>query len=80
MGYPFKVEEQYLKNMGKPVEVKLKDNTKIQGTLKSYDGQTVTITYEEKQKVEGKKKKELVTIEKNIDLNEIKEIYETIIF
>ena len=33
IGYPFKVEGQYTKNIGKTVEAKLKDNRKVTGTL-----------------------------------------------
>ena len=37
IGYPFKVEQQYAKNVGKPVEAKLKDGRKIEGVLKAFD-------------------------------------------
>ena len=32
IGYPFKVEQQYQKNLGKSVEIKLNDHTKLNGT------------------------------------------------
>ncbi len=33
LGYPFKVEQQYQKNLGKSVEIKLNDHTKLNGIL-----------------------------------------------
>lgn len=80
IGYPFKVEGQYQKNVGKSVEVKLNDNTKLTGILKSFTPETVTLEYEEKRTVEGKKKKESVKTEKTIDRNEIKQIKDLVTF
>lgn len=80
IGYPFKVEEQYRKNLDKTVEVKLQDNVKLTGTLKAYDEGTITLEYEEKKAVEGKKKKELVQTIRIIPREEIKEIKDVIKF
>lgn len=80
IGYPFKVKEQFQKNLSKSVEAKLKDNTKVSGILKCFDDQTITLEYEEKQLVEGSKKKQLVKIEKTIFLEEIKEIRDIVVF
>ena len=80
IGYPFKVEGQYQKNVGKSVEVKLNDNTKLTGILKAFTPETVTLEYEEKKIVEGKKKKELVKTEKTISRDEIKQIKDVVIF
>ena len=80
IGYPFKVDGQYRKNLGKTVEVKLKDNTKLCGLLKAFDAENVTIEYEEKVTVEGKKKKEVVKTEKTLPREEIKEIKDVIVF
>lgn len=80
IGYPFKVEGQYKKNIGKSVEVKLNDNTKLTGTLNFFTPETVTVEYEEKKVVEGKKKKELVKTEKTIDRGEIKQIKDIVTF
>lgn len=80
IGYPFKVEEQYRKNLDKTVEVKLQDNVKLTGTLKAYDEGTITLEYEEKKAVEGKKKKELVQTTRIIPREEIKEIKDVVKF
>lgn len=80
IGYPFKVPGQYRKNIGKEVEARLSDGTKIQGTLKSFDEKAVCIEYEEKITIEGKKKKELVKKEKTIALDEIKQIKDIVTF
>ena len=80
IGYPFKVPLQYEKNLGKEVEVKFADGKKLQGILKAYDEKGVTLLVEEKVAVEGKKKKELVTREKDIPFTEIKEVKDVVIF
>lgn len=80
IGYPFKVDGQFQKNLNKSVEIKLNDNTKFNGILKAFDDKSVTIEYEEKKTIEGKKKKELVKIEKTFLREEIKEIKDVIVF
>lgn len=80
IGYPFKVEGQFQKNLNKTVELKFKDNTKLTGILKAFDCQTVTIEYEEKKLIEGSKKKQLVQTEKTISREEIKEIKDVVVF
>lgn len=80
IGYPFKVEGQFQKNLGKTVEVKLNDNTKLTGILKAFDAGNVTIEYEEKKTIEGKKKKEVVKNEKILERASIKEIKDVIVF
>lgn len=74
IGYPFKVEGQYKKNLNKTVEIKFQDNSKLTGILKSFNPETLTVEYEEKKVVEGKKKKEIVKTEKILQREEIKEI------
>ncbi|MDL2231728.1 ribosome assembly cofactor RimP [Porphyromonadaceae bacterium OttesenSCG-928-L07] len=81
IGYPFKVPGQYYKNIGKQVEIILEGSSiKLQGTLKAFDGQSITFEYQEKVAVEGKKKKEIVTTEKNIPTDQIKQIKDIIVF
>lgn len=80
IGYPFKVAGQYQKNIGNPVEVKLKDGTKLEGILKTFDGDSIVLEYEEKKQVEGKKKKEIVKAEKMLSLGEIKQIKDIVRF
>lgn len=78
IGYPFKVEQQYAKNVGKPVEAKLKDGRKIEGVLKAFDAETVTIEREGRQVVPGSKKKQTVQIEERIRREELKEIKDVV--
>lgn len=80
IGYPFKVEGQFTKNIGKTVEAKLKDNRKVTGILKAFDTETVTIEHEEKQKAEGSKKKQTVTLTDVIKREDIKEIKDVVTF
>lgn len=81
IGYPFKVPQQYIKNIGNRVEVVLSNGQKIEGTLKSYQKDTITLEIEEKKKEEGKKtKKIIVKSEKEIPHTDIKEVKDIIIF
>ena len=57
---PFKVLKQYLKAIGKKVEVQLKGGKKMVAVLEAADEESVTLKYTVKESVEGKKKKELV--------------------
>jgi ribosome maturation factor RimP len=71
---PFKVFRQYLKNLGREVEVKQADGKKFSGTLVAADEQTGIILEEEKrEKVEGKKTKQLVKHRYEIPFINIKE-------
>ncbi|MEG0796294.1 MAG: ribosome assembly cofactor RimP [Odoribacter sp.] len=80
IGYPFKVNGQFQKNLNKMVEVKLKDNSQLSGILKSFNDTHICLEQEVKQNIEGSKKKELVKIEKTIVRIEIKEIKDTVKF
>lgn len=80
IGYPFKVEGQYRKNLDKTVEVKLQDHSKLTGLLKAFDAESITLEYEEKKAVEGKKKKELTTVAQVIPRREICEIKDIVKF
>jgi ribosome maturation factor RimP len=57
----FQVPEQYQKNLNKEVKVYTHDGKKHEGVLSFVDETKIKITYDEKVRVEGKKKKELVT-------------------
>ena len=72
IGQPFKVAEQYKNHIGNEVEVLDKQGKKIQGLLKSVDGDTFVVTVKEKQKVEGKKRPVLVDVDHQYDMNNIK--------
>ena len=57
---PFKVLKQYLKSVGKKVEVQLKGGKKMIALLEAADQESITLKYSQKESVEGKKKKEIV--------------------
>mgnify|MGYP003223399319 CR=1 FL=1 len=80
IGYPFKVTQQYEKNLGNQVEVKLQNGGKLQGTLKSHSITGIVIECEEKVAVEGKKKKSIVKVEKEIHFTDIKEVKDIVVF
>lgn len=80
IGYPFKVEGQFQKNIGNTVEVRLNDNTRLTGVLKAVTPETIYVECEEKKTVEGKKKKEPVIAEKQVDRKEIKQIKDIVAF
>lgn len=63
LGYPFKVLRQYQIHIGKPVETQQKDGRKYRGELTAVDGETFSVTAEEKVKKEGEKRahKEMMT-------------------
>ena len=70
---PLRVHAQYVKNIGRDLDVKLKSKEKTTGTLIAADEAGIVLKREEKQAVEGKKKKELVVIENKIAFSDINE-------
>ncbi len=66
---PFKVDRQYVKNIGKELEIITKDGMKYQGVLKAYHADNLELSTMQKVKLEGAKRKttveEIITIEKN---------------
>ncbi len=72
IGQPFKVAQQYVNHIGKPVEVLTAEGKKVKGVLKAVDGSNFTVTTEEKVKVEGKKRPQLVETDHEYDMNNVK--------
>ena len=72
LGQPFKVAQQYINHIGDTVEVLDLEGKKIQGVLKSVDGTDFTVTIQEKQKQEGKKRPILVDVDKTYSMDHIK--------
>lgn len=70
---PLRVHAQYVKNIGRDLDVKLKSKEKVTGTLMTVDESGIVLQREEKQAIEGKKKKELVVIENKIAFSDINE-------
>lgn len=70
---PLRVYKQYIKNIGRPVKVKMPDKGSFEGTIVSADEIGFTIETKEKRTIEGRKKKEWVTEKLPFKYNEIKE-------
>ncbi len=69
---PFKVFRQYLKFLGKEVEVLLKNGTKLTGILSEAAEDKIKLNYTKLEKVEGKKKRERVEKNEVYSFSEIK--------
>ena len=69
---PFKVLRQYSKNVGNAVEVLTADGRKLKGTLANAGDDQFTITIEVKEKVEGKKRPQLVQKDIVLKYDEVK--------
>ena len=72
LGQPFKVAQQYMRHIGDTLEVLQADGKKVQGVLKTVDAPSFTITVQEKQKIEGKKRPVLVDVDKTYQMDEVK--------
>ena len=72
LGQPFKVVQQYLNYIGKEVEVLDADGKKTKGILKSVDGNDFIVTTQQKVKLEGKKRPELVDVDKQFQMDKVK--------
>ncbi|MDO4800982.1 MAG: ribosome assembly cofactor RimP [Prevotellaceae bacterium] len=70
IGQPFKVVQQYENHVGKMVEV-MDEGKKVKGILKSVEGRNFTVSVQEKQKVEGKKKAVLVDVDKVFSMDKV---------
>ena len=71
---PFRVLKQYIKNIGNEIKVQLKEkNNTIEGVLKHVDENGIKLETTSKERVEGKKKKEIVVQEHEYTFEEIKE-------
>ncbi|MDP4209500.1 MAG: ribosome assembly cofactor RimP [Bacteroidota bacterium] len=72
LSQPFKVIQQFQKNIGRQVEVILKDSDKHYGKLISAENGSFTVETKERVKLEGKKKAEQVIQQHIINLDEVK--------
>ena len=72
IGSELKHLRQFRKLTGKAVEVLLKNGTKILATLDAADEESITLSYDERVAVEGKKRKELVHTVKTFSFDEVK--------
>jgi ribosome maturation factor RimP len=72
IGTELKNIRQYRKLIGQSVEVLLLSGVKVLAKLDAVTEEGITISYEEKQAVEGKKRKVLVNVERTFNFDEIK--------
>jgi ribosome maturation factor RimP len=70
---PLRVHQQYVKNVGRGLDVVLDTKQKTTGTLVEVTDKDIVLERSEKQQVEGKKKKELVVIQERIAFDHINE-------
>lgn len=74
LGQPFKVAQQYKNHIGDEVEVLQQDGVKQKGVLKAIEDRNFTITVQEKQTVEGKKRPVIVDTDKTYSMDEVKSV------
>lgn len=79
---PFKVVEQYTKNLGKEVEVLTKDGRKIVGTLTAVDGDTSSFTIEVATKVKepGAKRPTVQMVPETLKMDQCKQVKHHFVF
>ncbi len=70
---PLRVHQQYVKNVGRGLDVVLNTKEKTTGTLVEVTDKDILLEREEKQQVEGKKKKEVVVVQERIAFDQINE-------
>ena len=63
---PLKVQRQYTKNIGRTVDIVMKNGQKLSGILLNANDESIKVEYQKTVTIEGKKRKQLVT--ENIDL------------
>jgi len=70
---PFKVKEQYQKNIGREIKVVKSEGEVTKGLLKGIEEDKVIIEHSYKKRIEGRKKKETIVEQESIAFNNIKE-------
>lgn len=80
IGEPLVDLRQYRKLVGRSVEVILKNGIKVLAKLDAVTEEALTLSYEEKQSIEGKKRKQIVTVTRTYPFEEIKQTVEYLDF
>ena len=73
MDQPFKVHKQYVKNVGREVKVVLNEHGSQEGKLISVNENFIMLEQETKEKIEGRKKKEVIVNKYEIPFSNIKQ-------
>lgn len=79
MDRPLRVPKQFVKNIGRQVKAVMGHGS-FEGELIAYDEDSITLRTETKEKIEGKKKKEVVIREHQLSFSDIKEVKRIITF
>ncbi len=77
---PFRVLDQYIKNIGRPVKVVSKEGVKTEGLLVEAEAEKIMLEVERIEKIEGKKKKEKIKECLTFHMSEIKETKVVVLF
>lgn len=80
IGQPFKVHRQYVKAVGRLVEVLMLDGTKVEGVLTDVTESDFEVSFSRKEQVEGTKKKQIVEVKQRVAFADAKSTKETISF
>ena len=64
--------QQYINRIGDEVEVIDAEGKKVQGKLKEVNGKDFTVTVQEKQTVEGKKRPVMVSVDKPFNMDTVR--------
>lgn len=68
-----RVLDQYIKNIGRNVKVKLNEGGSLEGELLAADNDKIIVQTSRKERVEGRKKKETIIEDHEISMGDIKE-------
>lgn len=71
LSMPLKVHQQYIKNIGRELDILTRDNIKIKGLLKQVGEKSILIEEQKRIKVEGQKQKVLTKIEQTVAFDNI---------
>jgi ribosome maturation factor RimP len=77
---PFRVLDQYTKNIGRPVKTVTKEGVKTEGLLVAVEPDKFVLEVERLEKIEGKKKKEKIKECLTFLMSEIKETKVVVLF
>lgn len=80
IGQPLKLLRQYRKLIDQSLEVVLTSGVKLLAVLREVHEDTLVLEYPEKVSVEGKKRKETITVRREVPLTEIKTACEYLTF
>lgn len=70
---PLRVLPQYRKNIGRTIKVVKQDGAKLEGTLVDVSEERIIVENSRKEKIEGKKKKEVIVEQHELPFSNIKE-------